>query len=105
MFEEVNGFDWDSGNIKKCQKHGVSIKEIEGLFSSPEIKTAPDIKHSDAEERFLAVGMSIKNRYILVAFTFRKNQTGEMLIRPISSRYMHNKEISQYEKNFTENDK
>jgi uncharacterized protein len=28
-------FDWDSGNRKKCQKHGVSIAEIESLFDRP----------------------------------------------------------------------
>ena len=26
--------DWDRGNVSKCQKHGVSIAEIETLFGS-----------------------------------------------------------------------
>jgi uncharacterized DUF497 family protein len=29
---KFDGFDWDSGNRAKCQKHGVSIAEIESLF-------------------------------------------------------------------------
>ena len=29
---EFDGFDWDDGNRDKCQKHGVSIGEIERLF-------------------------------------------------------------------------
>ena len=25
----VAGFDWDAGNRAKCQKHGVSVAEVE----------------------------------------------------------------------------
>jgi uncharacterized protein len=103
MSEKVTGFDWDNGNIQKCQKHGVSIEEIESLFSNPKIAIAPDINHSEAEERFLAVGVSTKGRHIFVVFTFRNNQE-EKLIRPISARYMHDKEVQQYEKNLAQND-
>ena len=31
---EFDGFDWDDGNRDKCQKHGVSIGEIERLFDA-----------------------------------------------------------------------
>jgi uncharacterized protein len=97
--EKISGFDWNDGNCQKCQKHGVSIKEIEALFSNPKVAIAPDVKHSEAEERFLAIGMS-KGRHILVVFTFRKNQE-ETFIRPISARYMHEKEVRRYEENIT----
>jgi hypothetical protein len=30
---EFDGFDWDDGNLEKCSKHGVSLDEIEDLFS------------------------------------------------------------------------
>jgi uncharacterized DUF497 family protein len=100
MDKEISGFDWDNGNHEKCQKHGVSIEEIEGLFLNPKVLVAPDIKHSESEERFIAVGISIKKRYILVVFTFRENQT-EKLLRPISARYMGEKEVRRYEENFT----
>jgi uncharacterized DUF497 family protein len=41
----VSGFDWDEGNRAKCQKHGLSIAQIEALFArSPRI--APDPEHS-----------------------------------------------------------
>ena len=33
MCGKLSGFDWDDGNIQKCQKHKVSIEEIEALFS------------------------------------------------------------------------
>ena len=45
----MQGFDWDGGNRAKCQKHGVSIAEIEALFiNAPRI--VPDPKHSDDDE-------------------------------------------------------
>lgn len=100
MSEKVSGFDWDDGNFQKCQKHGVSIEEIEALFSNPIVAIAPDIKHSEAEERFLAIGMSTKGRYIFVVFTFREDRE-EKFIRPISARYMHEKEVQRYEENIT----
>jgi uncharacterized DUF497 family protein len=38
---QVSGFDWDSANRTKCQKHGVTFAEIEALFQhGPRI--APD---------------------------------------------------------------
>ena len=30
--QNVTGFDWDRGNLEKCQKHGVEIAEIESAF-------------------------------------------------------------------------
>jgi hypothetical protein len=50
-----SGFDWEEGNRTKCQKHGLSIAQIESLFAQgPRI--APDPEHSTDEDRFIAVG-------------------------------------------------
>ena len=43
MEKSVAGFDWDDGNVGKCQKHGVSIEVIEGLFRTGELRVEPDI--------------------------------------------------------------
>jgi predicted DNA binding CopG/RHH family protein len=32
MTERISGFDWDQGNRTKCERHGVSIADIEALF-------------------------------------------------------------------------
>jgi uncharacterized DUF497 family protein len=65
----VGGFDWDGGNRTKYQKHGLSIAQIETLFThSPRI--APDAKHSADEDRLIAVGR-IAGRPVFVAFTIR----------------------------------
>ena len=88
----ITGFDWDDGNWPKCGKHGVSREEIERLFVAGGAVMAPDLKHStSAESRHIAAGL-VDGRALFVAFVFR----GE-LIRPISARYMHTKEASNYE--------
>jgi uncharacterized DUF497 family protein len=93
---DVAGFDWDAGNRAKCQKHGVSIAEIEEVFTGdPTIR--PDPAHSRAEDRFYAIGTSHAGRKVFLIFTFRE-RGGTRLIRPISARYMHRKEIERYEK-------
>jgi uncharacterized protein len=92
----AQGFDWDSGNRAKCQQHGVSIEEIEALFmNAPRI--APDPRHSDDEDRLIAVGRTSARRPMFVAFTIR-TKNSRRLIRPVTARYMHAKEIAAYEK-------
>lgn len=88
-------FDWDAGNREKCEKHGVSIAEIESVFENG-AAVHPDLDHSDAEERFKAIGQTEAGRYVFVVFSIRTRGDVQM-IRPISARYMHRKEIDYYE--------
>ena len=92
----VDGFDWDDGNRSKCQKHGVTIAEIEALFMRGP-RVAPDPKHSADEDRLIAVGKTGTGRPLFVAFTMRAEE-GRRLIRPVTARYMHAREIAAYEK-------
>ena len=93
--EPIVGFEWDEANRAKCQKHGVGLEEIEAVFEHPH-KLAPDLAHSNVETRFLVIGNGGGPRPIFVAFTLRDGPDGQ-LIRPISARYMHRKEIAHYE--------
>ena len=92
---DVDGFDWDGGNRGKCAGHGVAIADIEALFAAAPL-VAPDPKHSAAETRFIAIGRDGRGRPMFVAFTLRVRD-GLRLIRPVSARYMHAKEIKAYE--------
>jgi|ERR1700704_2777200 uncharacterized DUF497 family protein len=96
MRNVIAGLDWDNGNREKCQKHGVSVADIEFAFMSG-VKVTPDPMHSNEEERFIGIGRTAEGKAIFVAFTFRL-KGDERLIRPISARYMHKKEIQAYEK-------
>ena len=100
MLSDITGFVWDEGNYAKCQKHGVSIEEIEYLFQTNPLLVA-DLKHSLDEERFFAIGKSCKGRHLFVVFTLVEEQAGTR-IRPLSVRYMHRKEIERYEQETTD---
>ena len=93
---EFDGFDWDRGNREKCQRHGVSLAEIESLFRGVPL-VGPDAGHSVVERRFRAVGVTAAGRSLFVVFTWRRKGR-EMRIRPLSARYMHKKEVRAHEK-------
>jgi uncharacterized DUF497 family protein len=96
MISQFDGFDWDRGNKAKCQKHGLSIALIESLFARP-LAIIPSAADSQEERRFCAVGQTGNGRRVFLVFTLRR-KGNEQLIRPISARYMHKKEIESYEK-------
>ncbi|WP_296525686.1 BrnT family toxin [Rhodoplanes sp.] len=81
---DVAGFDWDRGNRTKCQKHGVSVAEIESLFRRP-IMVAPDPHHSAQEERLKAVGTTDAGRHVFVAHaeTARRRHAHPARERPL----------------------
>jgi uncharacterized protein len=96
MMKSVAAFDWDDGNWPKCGKHGVSKEEIETLFrDGPDIYADPH--HSIEEQRLRAIGRTRAGKWLLIAFTLRERD-GQTLIRPVSARYMHKKEIDHYER-------
>jgi uncharacterized DUF497 family protein len=101
MVLQFDGFDWDRGNRAKCQKHGLSIALIESLFARP-LAILPSAADSQEERRFCAVGETGSGRRVFLVFTLRRKgdkHGGErQLIRAISARYMHKKEIESYEK-------
>jgi uncharacterized protein len=94
MFKPVDGFDWDAGNAAKCCKHGATLEDVEAVFRGG-IDVYPDVAHSNSETRFFGIGQTLAKRYLFVAFTLRKKD-GEQLIRPISARFMHAKEVNHY---------
>ena len=90
---KIAGFDWDKGNWPKCGKHGVSRAEIEEVFAgTPAVETDP----FPEEVRMRAIGKSATGRYVFVVFLLREID-GQTKLRPISARYMHQKEIAHYE--------
>jgi hypothetical protein len=90
----VAGFQWDDGNWPKCAKHGVSKDEIEHVLRG-EAMVRPD-RTGRGEPRFNAIGRNPAGRYLFIAFAIR-NVGGRPMIRPISARYMHQKEIAHHE--------
>src|SRR5271165_4251473 len=91
---KVIGFQWDEGNSRKNEQHGVSMAEAEQVFFNSPLLVVPDIRHSDTESRFHALGKSNEGRRLHITFTLRG--VGDA-IRVISARDMHRKERTIYE--------
>ncbi len=92
---KITGFNWDEGNTRKNEKHGVSMAEAEQVFFNAPLILLEDSKHSSAEPRFHALGQTDDDRLLHITFTLR--DAGEK-IRVISARDMHRKEKAIYEK-------
>jgi hypothetical protein len=92
---KITGFDWDEGNTRKNEKHGVTMAEAEQTFFNAPLLVLEDSRHSNQETRFHALGKTDDKRLLHITFTVRHN--GEK-IRVISARDMHRKERVIYEK-------
>ncbi len=91
-----SSFEWDGGNRKYCQKHGGSLKQIERFLQQDNLLVAPDVLHAQQEERYLAIGRARTGKPMMVVFTIRiADKT--VRLRPVSARYMHEKEARKYE--------
>lgn len=91
----ITGFDWDAGNARKNQKHGVTMAEAEQVFFNEPLLLLDDVAHSENEPRFHALGRTSEGRKLHITFTLRQSHT---LICVISARDMHKKERIIYEK-------
>ena len=92
--KRIVGFDWDDGNARKSEKHGVSQSEAEQIFFDVRLLMLADADHSADEPRYHALGATLDGRRLHVTFTLRGDGTR---IRVISARDMHRKERQIYE--------
>lgn len=68
-------FEWDPNKaITNLRKHGVTFAEASSVFDNPLFITLLDKEHSSDEERFITIGLSNKNRLVMVAHAERANR-------------------------------
>ena len=91
---KITGFNWDDGNARKNEKHGVSMAEAEQVFFNAPLLLLGDAAHSQKEPRLHALGKTDEGRRVHIGFTLRQSS---VLIRVISARDMHRKERPVYE--------
>lgn len=85
---------WDEGkNRQNKRKHGVAFEEAETVFYDENAVEFFDPEHSEEENRFLMLGLSVKLRVLVVCHCIRENDT---VIRIISARKATQKETSNY---------
>jgi len=85
-------FEWNEKKaLLNVQKHGVSFEEAATAFGDPLSLTIDDPLHSQDEDRFILIGMSNRNRLLVVVHTYRDD-----VIRLISARKATQKERRYY---------
>jgi len=86
-------FEWDVGKAEtNHEKHGVSFSECLPVFEDDYAITIADDESDPDEQRFVSIGTGLKERVLVVVYTYR----GER-IRIISARPAQGRERSQYE--------
>jgi hypothetical protein len=86
-------FEWDPQKaINNLQKHQVDFDEASTIFDDPLFITFLDEEHSSNEERYITIGLSSKNRLLMVAHTERIDT-----IRIISARKVTKNEEKFYQ--------
>ena len=86
--DDCVGFDWDEANAQKnWERHRVTPEEAEEVFFNEPLVVRSDVRHSQREKRYYALGQTSFGRYLFVAFTIRRK-----LIRVISVREMNRRE-------------
>ena len=77
-------FEWDPRKSRANKvKRGVSFEEGRSAFLDENARVIPDSEHSEEEDRFILLGMSIGLRLLVVCHCYRAS---EQVIRIISAR-------------------
>ena len=85
-------FEWDADKASRnLRKHGISFEEALTAFADSLSMTVPD-PDSEAEERFLLLGLSLRARLLVVVHAERSDN-----IRIISARPATRQERRRYE--------
>ena len=93
---EMIRFEWDENkNHINQRKHGVSFDEAKTVFYDDQALVIDDPEHSEQEERFLILGLSIRANLLVVCHCCRESDT---VIRIISARKATKKESGYYGK-------
>ncbi len=88
-------FEWDDEKAKSnLKKHGVSFEEGATIFNDPKLATISDPDHSEGEERFVSIGVSVVRRLLTVIHAYRTER-----VRLISARKATKAEKKNYENN------
>ena len=87
-------FEWDERKAAaNARIHKVSFDEARTVFFDENALLMPDPDHSDAEARFVLIGLSSALRAIVVCHCYRQATS----IRIISARKANAAECGQYE--------
>lgn len=80
-------FEWDEKKARSnAKKHGISFDEASTVFADTLSLTIRDPAHSEVEDRFITLGISHRNKLLVVVHTERGDNIRIISARPASRR-------------------
>jgi len=90
-------FEWDPRKAHDNRdKHGITFDEAATVFRDSKALSIFDPDHSETEDRWITMGISVKGRLLIVIHTFREENDDAITIRIISSRKATKRETKTY---------
>lgn len=87
-------FEWDERKSRENKrKHGVSFEEAQTVFLDENALRFYDPDHSEDEDRFIMLGLSVSLRVLVVCHCYRSN---DRVIRIVSARKANKNEGAVY---------
>ena len=87
-------YEWDPRKSRANKaKHGVSFEEARTAFLDEHARVIRDSEHSDDEDRFVLLGLSVQLRVLVVCHCYRESN---QVVRIISARRADSSERRQY---------
>jgi uncharacterized DUF497 family protein len=87
-------FEWDERKEKaNIKKYGVSFNEARTVFYDENAIQFFDPDHSESEDHFILLGISLRLRILVVCHCFRESET---VVRIISARKADGDEEKEY---------
>jgi uncharacterized DUF497 family protein len=87
-------FEWNARKASEnLRKHRVSFEEAKSAFLDDNARVIADPDHSDDEDRFVLLGLSVQLRLLVIVHCYRE---AENVIRIISARKAGPSERKQY---------
>jgi len=84
---QAPAFEWDPGKAKRNRhKHGVGFREATTVFDDPQAVTVVDTWHSGGELRWITIGRSDLDRWLVVVHVERGSTMRIISARPASRR-------------------
>ncbi len=91
-------FEWDIRKAKSnFRKHKISFERAATIFRDPNLLSIPDEEHSEAEERWLTMGLDENGILLVISHTFKDFSGTVYKIRIISARKATATEEKHYE--------
>lgn len=91
-------FEWDPAKAAaNAIKHGVTFEQAAGVFKDPMALTLFDQGQSGDEDRWITLGLTGGQHYLVVVHTYRDEHDDTVTIRLISARHATKHEIAQYQ--------